>query len=253
MDAVDESDDFITIDLQPRSAVINRLIVLRALVERSLLEAVVEQEGHTEEVEERRFDLLAELLSMSAGSALAAEELELLQAPIGQIPDDRATPMLLAAEAFGAIGHACGLLQNLPLAPTPVGGSEELLEQILSLGVQEIESGTTLPGEEEAGAILEVIEVIHWRVDVEFGARLSGAELTTDEQESIKAVAIEAERSGLFQVYPSGDLRLGNKPIRKWTDDEVEMCYIVTLQQRDAISWLCSSGQPWTVISDEEE
>jgi hypothetical protein len=253
MDNYDELDDFITIELQPRQAVTDRLVVLRALVERSLLEAVAEQEGHSDEVEERRFDLLAELLSSSAGGALTPEELQLLQTPIGQLPDEEATPMMLAAEAFGSIGHACGLIRDLPLAPIPVGGSEELLEHILSLSVEDIESNTILPSDEEAAALLEVIEVIHWRVDVEFGARLNGGELTAEEQESIESVTKEAELSGLFQTYPSGDLRIGNKPVRKWSDDEVEMYYIVTLQQRDALVWLCSNGQDWVVISDDEE
>jgi hypothetical protein len=253
MDNYDELDDFITIDLQPRQAVIDRLVVLRALVERSLLEAVAEQEGHSDEVEERRFDLLAELLSSSAGGALTPEELQLLQTPIGQLPDEEATPMMLAAEAFGSIGHACGLIRELPLAPIPVGGSEELLEHILSLSVEDIESNTILPSDEEAAALLEVIEVIHWRVDVEFGSRLNGGELTAEEQESIESVAKEAELSGLFQTYPSGDLRIGNKPVRKWSDNEVEMYYIVTLQQRDALVWLCSNGKDWVVISDDEE
>jgi hypothetical protein len=253
MDMNGETDDYITIDLQPRAAVIDRLTVLRALVERSLLETVAEQEGLTDEIEERRFDLLAEVLSSSAGSALTPEELRLMQTPIGQIPEDETTPMLLAAEAFGAIGHACGLIHELPLPPTPVGGSEELLELILSMSVEDIESRLTLPSEEEAAQLLEVIEIVHWRVDVEFGARLDGGELTPEEVESIASVSKEAELSGLFQVYPSGDLRIGNKPVRKWTDEEVEMFYVVSLQQRDALSWLCSNGQDWTVISDEEE
>lgn len=253
METIDEQDDFITIDLQPREAVIDRLVVLRALVERSLLEAVAEQEGHTAEVEERRFDLLAELLSSSAGGALAPEELHLLQTPIGQLPDDESTPMILAAEAFGAIGQACGLIRELPLPPTPVGGSEELLEEILVLSPEEIDERTSLPTEEEAAALLEIIEVVHWRVDVEFGARLNGGELTAEEQESIAAVASEAEASGLFQTYPSGDLRIGNKPVRKWSDEDVEMYYIVSLQQRDALAWLCSNGQDWVVITDEDE
>lgn len=253
MEDLDEKDDFITIELQPREAVVDRLVVLRALVERSLLEAVAEQEGHTAEVEERRFDLLAELLASSAGSALVPEELQLLQTPIGQIPEEETTPMLLAAEAFGAIGHACGLIPELPLPPIPVGGKEELLEHILSLSVDDIEANTTLPSEEEAAALLEVIEVVHWRVDLEFGARLNSGELDAEELASIEAVAKEAELSGLFQTYPSGDLRIGNKPVRKWTDDEVEMYYVVTLQQRDALVWLCSNGQDWVVISDDEE
>jgi hypothetical protein len=253
MEDLDEQEDFITIELQPREAAVDRLIVLRALVERSLLEALAEQEGHTAEVEERRFDLLAELLASSAGSALVPEELQLLQTPIGQIPEEETTPMLLAAEAFGAIGHACGLIRELPLPPIPVGGNEELLEHILSLSVDDIEANTTLPSEEEAAALLEVIEVVHWRVDLEFGARLDGGQLNAEELASIEAVAKEAELSGLFQTYPTGDLRIGNKPVRKWSDEEVEMYYVVTLQQRDALAWLCSNGQDWVVISDDEE
>lgn len=253
MDSPEDLDDFITIDLQPREAVIDRLVVLRAMVERSLLEAVAEQEGKDDEVEERRFDLLAELLAGSAGSALAPEELQLLQTPIGRLPDEESTPMFLAAEAFGVIGYACGLVRELPLAPIPVGGTEELLEHILSLSVEDIQSNTTLPSEEQAAGLLEMIEVIHWRVDVEFGSRLNGGELTAEEKESIESVAKEAEISGLFETYPSGDLRIGNKPVRKWSDDEVEMYYIVTLQQRDALAWLCSNGQDWTVILDDEE
>lgn len=253
MENLDEMDDFITIDLQPRAAVVDRLIVLRALVERSLLEAVAEQEGHTDDVEERRFDLLAELLASSAGSALTPEELQLLQVPIGKLPDEESTPMILAAEAFGSIGHACGLIRELPLPPMPVGGDEELLEHILSLSVEDIEANTTLPSDEEAAALLETIEVVHWRVDVEFGVRLDGGELSAEEKESIEAVAKEAELSGLFPTYPSGDLRIGNKPVRKWSDEEVEMYYVVTLQQRDALAWLCSNGQDWVVISDDEE
>lgn len=253
METFDEQDDFITIDLQPRQAVVDRLIVLRALVERSLLEAVAEQEGRTEEVEERRFDLLAELLAGSAGAALTPEELQLFQTPIGQLPDEESMPMILAAEAFGAIGHACGLVRELPLPPIPVGGVEELLEEILNLGVDEIETSTQLPSEEEAAALLEVIEVVHWRVDIEFGARLEGGELDAEETQSIESVAREAEASGLFQTYPSGDLHIGNRPVRRWTDEEVEMYYVVSLQQRDALAWLCSSGQDWTVISDDEE
>src|SRR5215207_1130291 len=253
MDHSDELDDFITIELQPREAVIGRLVVLRALVERSLLEAVAEQEGHSDEVEERRFDLLAELLASRAGASLTPEELKLLQTPIDQLPDEESTPMILAAEAFGAIGHACGLIRELPLPPIPVGGNEELLEHILSLSVEDIEANATLPTEEEAAALLEVIEVVHWRVDVEFGARLNGGELSAEEKESIESVAKEAELSGLFQTYPSGDLRIGNKPVRKWSDEEVEMYYVVTLQQRDALAWLCSNGQDWIVIADEDE
>lgn len=253
MESSGEIDDFITIDLQPLDAVVDRLVVLRALVERSLLETVAEQEGRTDEVEERRFDLLAELLASSAGRALTPEELQLLQTPLGQIPEEETTPMMLAAEAFGSIGHACGLIRELPLPPMPVGGNEELLEYILSLSVEDIDANTTLPSDEEAAALLEIIEVIHWRLDVEFGARLNGGGLTPEEQASIESVAKEAELSGLFQTYPSGDLRIGNKPVRKWSDEEVEMYYVVSLQQRDALSWLCSSGQDWTVISDAEE
>ncbi len=252
MENLDEMDEFITVDLQPRDAVVDRLVVLRALVERSLLEAVAEQEGQTDDVEERRFDLLAELLASSAGNALTPEELALLQVPIGQLPEEESTPMILAAEAFGAIGHACGLIRELPLPPIPVGGNEELLEHILSLSVEDIEANTTMPSDEEAAALLEVMEVVHWRLDVEFGSRLNGGELTTDEKESIDAVAKEAELAGLFQTYPSGDLRIGNKPVRKWSDEEVEMYYIVTLQQRDALVWLCSNGQDWVVITDDE-
>jgi hypothetical protein len=253
MSDFEELDDFITIDLQPREAVVGRLIVLRALVERSLLETVAEQEGHSDEIEERRFDLLAEVLASSAGSALTPEELALMQTPIGQIPEEELTPILLAAEAFGIIGYACGLVRELPLAPVPFGGSEELLEHILSLGIGDIEENTTLPTDEEAAAFLEVMEVIHWRVDVEFGARLAGGELTSEEKASIASVAREAESSRLFQTYPSGDLRIGNKPVRKWSDEDVEMYYVVSLQQREALAWLCSNGQDWVVISDDEE
>ena len=67
------------------------------------------------------------------------------------------------------------------------------------------------------------------------------------------SVAAEAQASGLLATYPSGDLKLGNKPIRKWTDDEVETFYIVSLQQRAAIEWLCTAGQEWVVISDEDD
>ncbi len=223
MENLDEMDEFITIDLQPRAAVVDRLVVLRALVERSLLEAVAEQEGHTNDVEERRFDLLAELLASSAGSALTPEELQLLQVPIGQLPDEESTPMILAAEAFGAIGHACGLLRELPLPPVPVGGSEELLEHILSLSVEDIEANTTLPSDEEAALLLEVIEVVHWRVDVEFGARLDGGELTC-RREGIDRISRQRSRAfrslpDLSQRRPAYRQQTGSKMVGRGSRD----------------------------------
>lgn len=246
-------DDYITIDLQPREAVVNRLIVLRAFVERSLLEATAEDEDDTDEIEERRFDLLAALLNSDAAASVTSEELALLQMPIGQIPDDEDTAILLAAESYGAIGKACGLIRDIPLPPNPVGSSEELLQQILLTTPEEIEAEVSLPSDEEAAVLLEIMEVIHWRVDVEFGARLNDGTLTPEEKESIAAVAKEAELSGLLQTYPSGDLKLGHKPVRKWTDDEVETYYVVSLQQRNALMWLCSAGQEWELLSEEAE
>ena len=248
----DEMDDYLTIELQSREAVVARLTVLRALVERSLLEAIASSEGVSSELEERRFDLLAELLG-SAANSVSPEELAILQMPIGTIPEDDEAPVLLAAEAFGAIGQACGLFRDLPLPPNPVGSSEEMLERILQLTPEEIDERIVLPSEETAADILEAIEVIHWRTDVEFGARLNSSDLTQEEKDSIEAVATEAKASGLLPVYPSGDLKLGDKPIRKWSDDEVETFYIVSLQQRLAIEWLCNSSQGWTVISDDED
>ncbi len=253
MDDYDEMDEYLTIDLQPRQAVIDRLIVLRALVERSLLEAMATEEGVTGELEERRFDLLAELMASPAANAITAEEMVVMQTPLAQIPEDDEATVLLAAEAFGAIGKACGIFRDLPSPPDPVGSSEDILEQILQMTPEEIDQQVVLPEEEAAADILEVIEVTHWRADVEFGARLNGGELTKEEQESIAAVAAEAKLSGLIPVYPSGDLKLGNKPIRKWTDEEVETFYIVSLQQRLAIEWLCNADQVWTVMSDEED
>ena len=253
MDSDETMDEYLTIDLQSRAAVVNRLTVLRALVERSLLEAMAVDEGATDEIEERRFDLLAELLSSRAADAITADELAILQTPVAQIPEENEVAVILAAEAFGVIGKACGLFNDLPLPPNPVASSEDILESILQTTAQEMDERIALPDEEAAADILEVIEVIHWRADVEFGARLNGGELTPDEKESIEAVGVEAQASGLIQIYPSGDLKLGNKPIRKWTDDEVETFYIVSLQQRAAIEWLCNAGQDWTVISDEDE
>lgn len=253
MDDYDDGDDYLTIDLQEREAIVNRLIVLRAFVERSLLEATAEEEGSPEELEERRFDLLAALLVSKARDSITPQELEILQTPIGQIAERDEAAVLLAAEAFGIIGKTCGLIQALPLPPNPVSSSEEILQQILLSNAEEIEANVSRPSEEEAAMIFEVMEVTHWRVDVEFGARLNGGALTEEERESIAAVAKEAEASGLFQTYPSGDLKLGNKPIRKWTDDEVETFYVVSLQQRNALEWLCSAGQEWTLISERED
>jgi hypothetical protein len=226
---------------------------LRTLVERSLLEATAIDEGATNELEERRFDLLAELLASSAAAAIVPDELAILQTPIAQIPEEDEVAVILAAESFGAIGKACGLFRNLPLPPEPVGSSEEILEQVLMMSPDDLATRVVLPEEDAAAEMLEVAEVIYWRADVEFGARLNGGELTPEEKESIEAVGIEAKASGLIQVYPSGDLKIGNKPIRKWTDDEVETFYIVSLQQRLAIEWLCSAGQDWVVVSDEDE
>lgn len=253
MDENDEMDEYLTIELQSRDAVVARLIVLRTLVERSLLEAIATQEGATDELEERRFDLLAELLATSAAKSVSPDELVVLQMPVGQIPEESEAPVLLAAEAFGAIGQACGLFRDLPLPPNPVGSSEEMLERILQLTPEEIDEKVVLPADETAADILETIEVVHWRTDVEFGARLNGGEFTQEEKDSIEAVAAEAKASGLLPVYPSGDLKLGDKPIRKWSDDEVETYYIVSLQQRFAIEWLCSIDQEWTVLSDDED
>lgn len=249
----DEMDEYLTIELQSREAVVNRLVVLRALVERSLLEATAIDEGATTELEERRFDLLAELLSSAAAGAIVQDELAIFQTPIAKIPEEDEVAVILAAESFGALGIACGLFLDLPLPPDPVGSNEEFLEQILMMTPDDINERVALPDEQVAADMLEVAEVAYWRADVEFGARLNGGELTPDEKESIEAVGIEAKASGLMQVYPSGDLKLGNKPIRKWTDDEVETFYIVSLQQRLAMEWLCSEGQEWVVVSDEDE
>lgn len=246
-------DEYLVIELQPREAVVNRMLVLRALVERSMLEAVAVDDGMTDELEERRFDILAELLASSAADAITPEELAIFQTPVTKIPEEDEVAVILAAEAFGVIGKACRLFRDLPLPPNPVGSSEEHLETILTLSPDDIAERVVLPEEDAAADILEVVEVIHWRADVEFGARLNGGELTQEEQESIAAVGAEAEASGLLPVYPSGDLKIGNKPIRKWTDDEVETFYIVSLQQRLAIEWLCSAGQPWVVVSDEDD
>lgn len=246
-------DEYLVIELQPREAVVNRMLVLRALVERSMLEAVAIDDGMTDELEERRFDILAELLASSAADAITPEELAIFQTPVTKIPEEDEVAVILAAEAFGVIGKACRLFRDLPLPPNPVGSSEEHLETILTLSPDDIAERVVLPEEDAAADILEVVEVIHWRADVEFGARLNGGELTQEEQESIAAVGAEAEASGLLPVYPSGDLKIGNKPIRKWTDDEVETFYIVSLQQRLAIEWLCSAGQPWVVVSDEDD
>ena len=246
-------DEYMVIELQPREAVINRLTVLRALVERSLLEATANDEGATNDLEERRFDLLAELLSSPAADAIAPEELVIFQTPIAKIPEEDEVAVILAAESFGAIGKACGLFRYLPLPPDPVGSSEEALEQILMMSPTDIAERVVLPEDQAAADMLEVAEVVYWRADVEFGARLNGGELTQEEKESIEAVGVEAKASGLFQVYPSGDLKLGNKPIRKWTDDEVETFYIISFQQRLAMEWLCSAGQEWVVVSDEDE
>jgi hypothetical protein len=248
----DDMDEYMVIDLQSRDAVVNRLTVLRALVERSLLEATAIDEGATSELEERRFDLLAELLSSPAADAIAPEELVIFQTPIAKIPEEDEVAVILAAESFGAIGKACGLFRYLPQPPDPVGSSEEALEQILMMSPSDIAERVVLPDDQAAADMLEVAEVVYWRADVEFGARLNG-ELTQEEKESIEAVGIEAKASGLFQVYPSGDLKLGNKPIRKWSDDEVETFYIISLQQRLALEWLCSAGQDWVVVSDEDE
>ena len=94
-------DEYMVIELQPREAVINRLTVLRALVERSLLEATAIDEGATNDLEERRFDLLAELLSSPAADAIAPEELVIFQTPIAKIPEEDEVALILAAESFG--------------------------------------------------------------------------------------------------------------------------------------------------------
>lgn len=249
MDDHDDMDEYLTIELQPRDAVVARLTVLRTLVERSLLEAIAAEEGRNSELEERRFDLLAELLASPAADAVTPEELAVLQMPIGNIPEESESAVILAAEAFGAIGKACGLFRDLPLPPKSVGSSEDILERILQFTPDEIDQLVTLPGEETAADILETIEVVYWRADLEFGARLNGGEHTQEEKDSIQNVAAEAKSAGLLPVYPSGDLKLGDKPIRKWTDDEVETFYIVSLQQRLAIEWLCNANQVWTVLS----
>ncbi len=248
-----DMDEYLVIDLQPREAVVNRLVILRGLVERSMLEAMAVDETDVDELEERRFDILAELLASPAAGSITPEELVIFQTPVAQIPEDNEVAVILASEAFGIIGKACHLFRDLPLPPDPVGSSEEHLETILTLSPDDIAARLVLPEEEAAADMLEVVEVVHWRADVEFGARLNGGELTAEEQESIQAVGAEAQASGLLPVYPSGDLKLGNKPMRKWTDDEVETFYIVSLQQRLAIEWLCSAGQAWVVISDDDD
>lgn len=253
MDELDDMDEFMVVELQPRETIAGRLTVLRAFVERSLLEATAEDADDLAEIEERRFDLLAALLVTDARDAITAEELAILQTPIGQIAERDAISVILAAEAFGAIGSVCGLIRELPLPPNPVGSSEELLQMMLLMTPEDIAASVSLPSEEEAATLLEIAEVIHWRVDAEFGARLNGGELTQDEKDSIAAVAKEAQDSGLFQTYPSGDLKLGHKPIRKWSDDEVETYYVVSLQQRNALEWLCAAGQPWELLTEEDE
>lgn len=253
MTEIENPDDYIMIDLQSPDAIVDRLVVLHALVERSLLEAVVEQEGHVPEIEERRFDLMAELMSSHAGAVMAPEEAELLQLPLGQISDDQSVPLLLAPEAFGVIALACGLLPELPIPPMPCAGDGRILENILSFDEETIRQNLIVPSEQEAADRLEVIEVIHWRIDIEFGARLNDDTLTAEELDSIHTVATEAQASGLIATDSNGDLRIGDRPLREWTDDEVETFYIVTLQQRAALEWLCNADHQWVVIAEEED
>ena len=185
-----------------------------------------------DEIEERRFDVLAELLGSTAADAITPDELTILQTPVAQIPEENEVAVILAAEAFGVIGKACGLFNDLPMPPNPVASSEDVLESILQMTLKEIDERIALPDEEAAADILEVVEVIHWRADVEFGARLNGGELTPEEKESIEAVGVESKASGLLPIYPSGDLKLGTNRSENG----------VTMKWKPSTSFLSSSA-----------
>lgn len=253
MPAPADENDYITVELRSVDDVAARLTVLRSLVERALLEAVDPIGGDSEELEERRFDLLAELLGSPADVALAETERRALRTPLGALVDDDMPDILFAADAFGAIAAAVGMPIPLPDPPYAAGSSEATIEAILTLEPTVIRSSISIPSEDDVAIRLERAEIAHWRADLELGARLDSRSLDVSETASVRSVAAEARDAGLFELDERGDIRMGPVAIGEWSDDDVETYYFVSLQQRLALEWLCRDGQEWRSLREELE
>lgn len=227
-------------DLQPPSAlrVARRALVLCAVVCRASLE----QEPSEERAEELQERLVAWLEANDLDGELEEHERELIEAPVGSLPRQRAIDASWRSEGLAVLGWALGGYELPPhdeqADPQEIAQALGFLEDDPACGLDD----PRLRDDEELERLARRLMCLHWRLR-EFTSRPGSIDLAKTAGLAFTA-AIDLGGVPMLE----GDLALRGAPIAACEPDVVTECASIAFERHQAINWLAGHHDVYSEV-----
>jgi hypothetical protein len=241
-----EDNQYLSIEIRPRSDVINRILVLRALFYRGSFELIWQEGGEDlETLDEDRFDSLAELIEQRANSELTTAELNYLQTPIGRLAAERAETLALSMESLAAIAEAVGVTNSLPEPPALAAADNDFVDLLRALDRSTLDASIVLPSDESAAKGVELTELWLWRVDLELEFRQASDAERAEIEQSIDRVVGECVQAGYFEPNDNRDFPTVGRSVHERSVDELEVFELALSHRARGLRWLVGLDEVW--------
>lgn len=227
-------------DLQPPSAlrVARRALVLCAVVCRASLE----QEPSTKRAGELQERLLAWLEANDLTGELEEHERDLIEAPVGSLPRQRAIDASWRSEGLAVLGWALGGYDLPPhdeqADPQEIAQALGFLEEDPARGLEE----PRLRDDAELERLARRLMCLHWRLR-EFTSRPGSLDLLATAGVAFTG-AVDLEGVALL----AGDLALRGAPISDCEADVVTECASIAFERHQAINWLAGHHDVYSEV-----
>ena len=240
--------DEIDIQLRPPDEVGARIVVLATVYRRLFLEMPTSQSLLQEDPEAERFDLRAWLDQESLTRQATAEELRLIETPVGRLSPDGVAAALWAGEALAALAWAAGLAE-IPSSPAPANLAP-VLDQIPAPwgAVAPFKDAIELRGEEEIARERERAELWLWRANIEQDRREAKGKARSELTGLIREVTREAAEAGLISQPENEDFSVDGVAVTALDRDRIEEIAAIAGARLHALNWLCGFGESWDAV-----
>src|SRR3954470_22433251 len=238
--------DEIDIELRSATDVARRAVAVATVLQRVALEEVA---GRNDiDVAGEAFDLREWILTERLSEALTANEVRLVETPLGSISRAERLDLSWQTEALAALLWSIGVQKS----PEP-GLPSELTALLDDLPhpwdrVSGWVDRARLRPETEIARARELADIWHWRFGAEIERRRSPGSDRPAYEQVIQEVVMEAAGAGYAVDAKRSDFIVSGQLVREIESAELNKLAALAEERLLALNWVCGFGESWNDV-----